>query len=266
MVNFLVAENLTSGYEKQVVIQDISFSLKEREFIGLVGPNGAGKSTLLRVLNRILGIWEGKLTFKGKNLEEYSIKELAKEIAFLPQNIETPFSYTVEEFILLGRYPYFDYFGRYNSQDKKILEEIMNLTDILSLKDKKINHLSGGEKQRVFLAQTLIQEPKLLLLDEPVAHLDIKHQIEILDLIKRENQEKGITTIVVLHDLNLASEYCERIILVSEGKIYKIGTPEEIITYQNLEEVYKTVVVVEKNPLSSRPYVLLVPQWNKKCN
>jgi len=266
MENFLVVENLTSGYDQEVVIKNISFSLKEGEFVSLVGPNGAGKSTLLRVLSCILRIWKGKIIFKGKDLEKFSAKELSKEIAFLPQNIETPFPYRVEEFILFGRYPYSDYFGRVNSQDKELLEEIMNLTDTLSLKDKKINHLSGGERQRVFLAQTLIQEPKLLLLDEPVAHLDIGHQIEILDLIKRENQEKGITVIAVFHDLNLASEYCEHLILFNEGKIYKAGTAEEVLTYQNLEQVYKTVVVVNKNPFSSRPYVLLVPQWNKKCS
>jgi len=263
MENLLVLENVLSGYEQEAVIQKITFTVEEGEFLGLIGPNGAGKSTLLRVLTRILNIWEGKIIFKGKDWETFSAKQFSKEVAFLPQNIETPFPFSVEEFILLGRYPYFGYFGQVSLQDKQLVEEIMTLTDTMNLKDKKINHLSGGEKQRVFLAQTLIQEPKLLLLDEPVAHLDIRHQIEILDLIKKQNQEKGTTVVAVFHDLNLASEYCERLILMNQGKIYKTGTPEEVLTYQDLEQVYKTVVVVEKNPFSHKPYVLLVPQWNK---
>jgi len=275
MENFLVADNLTCGYTEEVphrhlpkreVIKNISLSLGEGEFIGMIGPNGAGKTTFLRVLTRILKPWKGKIFFQGKNLEKFSPKQLAKEIAFLPQNIEIPFPFSVETFILLGRYPYLDYFGRFNFQDEQQVKKMMELTDTVHLKDKKINTLSGGERQRVFLAQTLVQEPKLLLLDEPVAHLDIGHQIEILDLIKRLNQEKNLTVIAVFHDLNLASEYCDRLLLLNEGKIYKNGQPEEVLTYKNLEEVYKTVVIVSKNPLSSKPHVLLVPQWDKKCN
>lgn len=263
MANLLEVKNLTCGYTEKEVIKNISFSLEKGEFLGIIGPNGAGKTTLLRIITQILLPWEGKIFYRGKDIKEFPLKDLAKEISFLPQSIEIPFSFTVEEFISMGRFPHLNRFEKMKKYDYAVIRKVMTLTDVLELSSKNVNDLSGGERQRVYLGQTLVQEPKLLLLDEPIAHLDIGHQINILDLIKKLNQEEGLTVIAIFHDLNLASEYCDRLLLLNEGKIYKNGQPEEVLTYKNLEEVYKTVVIVNKNPLSSKPHVLLVPQWDK---
>jgi iron complex transport system ATP-binding protein len=146
------------------------------------------------------------------------------------------------------------------SNDYRILHEALTLVDISGLKERRIGELSGGERQRAILAQGLAQQPTLLLLDEPTAHLDIAHQVQILDLIKRLNKQKRTTVLIILHDLNLASNYCDRLILLKEGKIFREGSPYEVLTFKNIEEVYKTVVVVEENPISSKPYILLVSE------
>jgi iron complex transport system ATP-binding protein len=163
--------------------------------------------------------------------------------------------------VLLGRIPHFEKMQFLETaRDFEAAREAMSLTRTLKFKDRLMRELSGGERQLVFIARALAQEPRLLLLDEPTTHLDITHQVAILDLLKRLNRERGLTVIIVLHDLNLASEYCQRLVLMREGRIYKAGRPDEVLSYQIIEEVYKTVVVVEKNPISLRPYVLLVPE------
>lgn len=264
MANLLEVENLTTGYTEKEVVKNVSFSLGEGEFLGIIGPNGAGKTTLFRVITRILKPWEGKILYQGEDIQEFSLKSLAKEISFLPQTIETPFSFTVEEFISMGRFPHLNRFEKMRKYDNEVVRKVIVLTDVLELSSLNVNDLSGGEKQRVYLGQTLVQEPKLLLLDEPTAHLDIGHQIKILDLIKRLNREEGLTVIAVFHDLNLASEYCDSLILLNYGRVHKIGSPDEVLTYQTIEEVYQTIVVVKENPVSLKPHVLLVPQWSRK--
>ncbi|HCJ67334.1 MAG TPA: ABC transporter [Elusimicrobia bacterium] len=264
MANLLEVKNLTSGYTEKEVIKNLSFSLEKGEFLGIIGPNGAGKTTLLRVITQILPSWEGKIFYSGKDIKEFPLKDLAKEVSFLPQSIEIPFSFTVEEFISMGRFPHLNRFEKMEEYDYEVVRKVMILTDVLELSSKNVNDLSGGERQRVYLGQTLVQEPKLLLLDEPIAHLDIGHQIKILDLIKKLNQEEGLTVIAIFHDLNLASEYCDNLILLNNGEIHKIGPPNEVLTYRNIEEVYQTIVIVKENPLSSKPHILLIPQWSSK--
>jgi iron complex transport system ATP-binding protein len=172
---------------------------------------------------------------------------------------------TVEEFVLLGRTPYFNRLQFLETKkDLDAAEKAMRLADIFTLKDRSMTKMSGGERQLAVIARALAQEPKVLLLDEPTTHLDIAHQVVVLDIIKRLNRKSGITIIVVLHDLNLASEYCERIVLINDGRVYKIGKPEEVLTYQTIEEVYNTVVLVEKNPVSSKPYVLVVSEEERQ--
>ena len=254
----LEVKNLSCGYDSKPVLQDIGLKVENKELVGIIGPNGSGKTTLLRALTRVLKPKKGAIFFQGKNIWQMGFKELARNIAVVSQNLPTG-SMSVEEFVLLGRIPHFDrlqFLER--KRDMEIAQRSMRLTDTLGLKNQPIEEISGGERQLALIARALAQKPGLLLLDEPTAHLDITHQVGILDLIKKLNRNFGLTVIMVLHDLNLASLYCDRLILLHNGLIHKEGSPQEVLTYQTIEEVYKTVVVVRKNPISSKPYIFLV--------
>jgi len=260
----LEIRNLTCGYGAKTVLHDISLDIKEREFVGIIGPNGSGKTTLLRAITRILKPQSGVILFGGKDIWRLSFRELARKIAVVPQDF-TAGDMSAEEFVLLGRIPYFGKIQFLESKrDFEIAEKCMTLTDTLKLKQHRMAEISGGERQLALVARALCQEPKLLLLDEPISHLDITHQVGILDLIKKLNREYKLTVIMVLHDLNMASEYCNRLILLNNGRIQKSGLPEEVMQYKILEEVYKTVVVVKKNPISSKPHVFVVSEEEKQ--
>jgi len=260
----LEIRDLTCGYDSKFLLKDINFRIDTGELVGIIGPNGSGKTTFLRAVTGVIKPIEGEVLLEGKNIWQVALKEIAKKIAVVLQN--PPISHmTVEEFVLLGRIPHYQKFQFLETKrDLEIAKRSMSLTDILKLKDRFMSEISGGERQLACIARALTQEPKLLLLDEPTAHLDITHQVGILDLIKRLNKEFALTVIMVLHDLNLASEYCQHLVLINEGRIYKIGLPEEVLNYQVIEDVYKTIVVVEKNPISSRPYVLLVSEEERQ--
>ena len=256
--------NLTCGYDSGFAIENVNLNVEYGEVVGIIGPNGSGKTTLLRAITRVLGTGKGTILLEGKDIRQMKIKELAKTMAVVSQSPQTGFM-TVEEFILLGRVPYYSRFQFLETKkDCEIISNAMALTDSLRFKDKSMGRISGGEQQLAFIARALTQEPKLLLLDEPTAHLDITHQVGILDLVRRLNRKFGLTVVMVLHDLNLASEYCHRLVLLNNGKVHKIGRPDEVIRYRIIEDVYKTVVVVEKNPLSSKPYVLVVSEEERE--
>lgn len=264
----LEIRNLTCGYDSWFLLQDINFEIKQGELFGIIGPNGSGKTTILRAITRLLKPKKGKIIFDGKDIWQVPLRELSKKVAVVTQNPPTNFM-NIEEFVLLGRTPHYKRFQFLETRkDLEVSQKCMVLTDTIGLRDKSINQISGGERQLVSIARALTQEPKLLLLDEPTTHLDITHQVGILDLIKRLNKEFGLTVIMVLHDLNLASEYCDRLLLINQGKMHKIGTPQEVLTYQVIEEVYKTIVIVKENPVSLKPYILLVSEdvrqkWSK---
>lgn len=258
-MSLLEVIELSCGYDNKDIITDISFKISEADFIGIIGPNGAGKTTFFRVITGLIKPSRGKILYDKIDIQKIKPYYLAKEIAVLPQILEVPLSFTVKEFVLIGRFPHLKRFQRIRDIDMKKVEEAMLLTDVIKFEKRKINELSGGERQRVLIAQALAQEPKLLLLDEPTTHLDIGHQIEIFDLIKKLNKEKKLTVVSVLQDLNLAGEYCKQLILLHNGKIYKSGNPSEVLTYDIIESVYKTIVIVKENPVSGKPHVLIVP-------
>lgn len=259
-MSLLKVENLFCGYGKKKVIEDISFNILPGEISGIIGPNGAGKTTLFRAITRILDTSSGQIKYRGRNIKDMTIRELARLIGVLPQSMPAAFSFTVLDFVLMGRSPHMKRWQSIQEEDLALADEMMRLTEVKDLKNRYITELSGGELQRVLLAQALVQEPELLLLDEPTSHLDITHQVEIMDLIRKLNKEKKLTIIMVLHDLNLAGEYCDRLILLDKGKIHTIGSPNEVLTYSNIEKVYRTVVVVKDNPITKRPHVLLIPK------
>ena len=255
----LEVKNLSCGYDSKVILKDINFRLKEKEILGIIGPNGSGKTTLFRAITRIINSMKGEILLEGKDVKELSFIELAKKVACVSQSANIELDITVEDYVLLGRTPHRKKYQFLDSCiDEEIVTRALALTDTLRFRDRLLSELSGGERQLVSLSRALSQEPRLLLLDEPTSHLDITHQVRILNLVKRLNREEGITVIVILHDLNLASEYCDRLVLVNNGGIHKIGSPGEVLTYQVIEEVYETLVVVKENPISSKPFVFIV--------
>lgn len=249
---------LSGGYQGKEVIHSIDMEIREGEFVGIIGPNGSGKSTLLRMITRVLPIKNGSVFFRGRDLKQIPLKSFCAETAFVLQELVPAFSYTVGEYVLMGRIPHLTRFGLESAVDREIARGAMEMTDTLSLDSCGIVELSAGERQRVMIAQALAQEPKILFLDEPTSHLDIAHQIQIMNLLKKLNRETGLTVVIVLHDLNLASEYCTRLMLMERGRVVSDGDPEAVLTYENIERVYKTVVIVEKNRVSKRPFIVVV--------
>lgn len=260
----LRVRNLSCGYFDRQILHNISLDLPAQEIIGVIGPNGSGKTTLLRAVSRLLKPKEGEIYLEEEDIWQMGYKELAKKIAVVSQGVSED-ALTVEEFVLLGRIPYFQGLQFLETKhDFEIAEKCMALTGSSNLKGRQMGQISAGEKQLAFIARALAQEPRLLLLDEPTTYLDIAHQVLILDLVKRLNRKMGLTVLMVLHDLNLASEYCDKLLLLSNGRIYKQGNPDEVLDYKVIEAVYKTVVVVEKNPVSAKPCVFLVPEEERQ--
>ncbi|MDD5253237.1 MAG: ABC transporter ATP-binding protein [Candidatus Omnitrophica bacterium] len=255
----LKIENLSGGYYKESVIRGLSLDVNQGDFLGIIGPNGSGKTTLLRLITRVLPIKKGEVFYKGENIALMNLKEFCRKVAFVSQDISTSFSFTVMELVLMGRIPHLKRLQYETRKDIEIANEKLSLTDTLSLKDKRIDELSAGERQRVVIARALAQEPELLFLDEPTSHLDIGHQVQVLDLLKKLNRKNNLTIVMVLHDLNLASAYSNRIALLDKGIIFKEGRPEEVLTYKNIETVYKTLVLVNDNSITGKPNVVLVP-------
>jgi iron complex transport system ATP-binding protein len=256
--------DVSAGYAKENVLRDISLDVNEGDFLGLIGPNGSGKTTLLRLATRILQPHKGTITLYQKDIHTMPLKEFCRNVAFVAQDMGTNFSFTVMEIVLMGRIPHLKRLQFETRKDIGIAERVLEVTDTLHLKDKLIDELSAGERQRVIIARALAQEPKLLFLDEPTSHLDIGHQIQILDMLKNLNRSRDLTIVMVQHDLNLAGGYCNRIALLSGGSLYKNGIPDEVLTYQNIEAVYNTVVLVNENPVTKKPNIILVP-GDKLC-
>jgi len=256
MSNILTIQNLSCGYPK-FQLSDINFEIPRGSFAGIIGPNGSGKTTLFRAITGILGLKSGKILLSDKNLKAFSLRERAQNIAIVSQFIEAG-DMSVEDYVLMGRIPYHSRFNFFETnEDFEIARKYMEMTDTWRFKDQLMSELSGGEQQLAGIARALTQQPQLLLLDEPTSHLDITHQVHILNVLQQLNQEMGLSVLMVIHDLNLASEYCDRLILVNQGKIHTQGTPEEVLTFQNIEDVYKTVVVTQNNPLSGKPAIFL---------
>lgn len=247
---------LGCGYPK-FKLNDINFEVQKGSFAGIIGPNGSGKTTLFRAITGTLEIKTGQILLNNKNIHSLSPRQRAQNIAIVSQFIEAG-DISVEDYVLMGRIPYHSRFSFFETEeDYQIAHKYMEMTDTLRFKDRLMSELSGGEQQLAGIARALTQQPQLLLLDEPTSHLDITHQVHILNVLQELNQEMGLSVLMVIHDLNLASEYCDQLILVNQGKIQTQGTPEEVLTFQNIEDVYQTVVVTQNNPLSGKPAVFL---------
>ncbi|MDD5454743.1 MAG: ABC transporter ATP-binding protein [Candidatus Ratteibacteria bacterium] len=256
----LEVKNLTCGYPSGFILENINFGLKKKEFMGIVGPNGSGKTTLIKAITKILPIQAGEILLDGADIGKMGFKEIARKIAVVPQNFNMEFDISVEDFVFLGRIPYQNAFQFWEGKkDEEIVETALKLTETFQLKERLVNSLSGGEIQRAAVARALVQQPQILLLDEPTSHLDIGHQVMILDLLRKLNKENSLTISAIFHDLNLASDYCDKLLLLDNGRVFSAGTPEEVLTYQSLEKVYNTPVIVQKSIVSGMPHVFVVP-------
>lgn len=252
--------DMTAGYDAGFRVRDISLRVPAGEILGIIGPNGAGKTTLLRALTRVIAPRAGSIRFEGRDMRALSAQSLARRIAVVSQNPPSGFM-GVREYVLLGRLPHYGRFQFFESgKDRDIVEWALEMTGARPFRDRRMEALSGGERQLVRIARALAQQPRLLMLDEPIAHLDIGHQVAVLDRLRRLNRDMGLTLVMVLHDLNLAAEYCHILALLGNGRLRSFGPPEAVIRYRTIEAVYKTVVVVDKNPVSGKPYVLTVPE------
>ncbi|MDR1259817.1 MAG: ABC transporter ATP-binding protein [Endomicrobium sp.] len=249
-------ENVSAGYLNKKILKNISFNIDNKDFFGIIGKNGTGKSTLLKVICNLIKAYAGNIFINNKNINLFSIKDLAKIIAFLPQHVDTSMSFTVAEFIMLGRYSHMNIFKIPSTYDYIKVKEIINFFQIENLTNKKINELSYGEKQKVLIAQVLVQETNIIVFDEPTSHLDIGNQNNILKILRNLNEKYNKTIILTLHDLNIASEFCNKILLIDNGSICRCGIPEEVLNYKDIEKIYKTMVVIKINPISNKPYVI----------
>jgi iron complex transport system ATP-binding protein len=255
-------KHVSFAYSDGLVIRDIDLTVRKGEVVGLIGPNGSGKTTLLKLISGVLQPTQGEINLDGLNLIHLKRKKVAQMIAMVPQQFNMPFAFYVEDVVALGRTPFLKMLSEGSKKELDIVTQAMEEAGIKSLAQRFFNELSGGERQKVILAMALAQQPKLLLLDEPTAHLDISHQIEILELARSLNKEKAITIISAIHDLNLASLYFNRLVLLNEGCIIADGTPDEVLTTELLQDVFSAPVLIQQHPQANVPYIIVLPNGN----
>ena len=252
----LEANDVSFYYGDKPSLENVTFSVGRGEFFGIIGPNGSGKTTLLKCISGILKPRSGVIRLNGLNIYVLSEKEIAKNIAVVPQSSNIDFDFSAQEIVMMGRNPYLSRFSMEDQKDYKVVEEAMEFTSTKHLAQRLVRSLSGGELQRIIIARALAQQPKLLLLDEPTAHLDINHQLEIMDLIRKLNKGSDMSVVSVFHELNLASQYCDRLALLDHGRVSSLGIPDHVLTRENIRRAYHINVLVKKHPLSSSLYVI----------
>lgn len=257
-MNCLQVRNLSCAYRGGFRLEGVNLTLPKGSFAGIIGQNGSGKSTFLKGVIGDLPISDGTVELNGENLHALSLKKRARLVAMVSQFPAFP-PISVEEYVLMGRMPYRKQFQfSYTEEDIDIATRYLELTGIMHLKEKLMTELSGGEQQMAAIACALTQQPMLLLLDEPTSHLDITYQTKIMNLLQQLSEEEGLTVIMIVHDLNLGSEYCNYLTLMKKGRVFRQGTPQEVLTYENIESAYNTVVIVKTNPVSDKPVVFPV--------
>lgn len=253
---FVRLEDVRFAYRDRRVLDSVSLDVERGERFGLLGPTGSGKSTLVRLLSGVLRPSAGRISLGGEDLASYSPAELARRVAVVPQETALDFPFSVLEVVLMGRAPHLGGFGFEGDRDVEAAKRAMARAGVADLADRFFHELSGGEKQRVVIARALAQEPDVLLLDEPTTFLDIRHVVEIFDLLSMLSEQQGMTLVVVLHDLNLAALYLQRLAFLKRGRLYACGPPDEVMTYRTIREVYETDVYVHRNDLTGKLNVL----------
>ena len=238
MTDPLKVDDLHYDYDGKVVLDGVSFEVHQGEVLGILGPNGCGKSTMLKNLNRNLSPHGGCVILDGADVADIHKRDIARRMAAVPQSNEIRFSFTVREIVEMGRMPFQEAFRGNSTDDERIVDEAMECTGLTSMSDRLINTMSGGERQRVIIARAIAQTPEIILMDEPTLHLDISMQFDVLDLVHRLSREKGLTVVIVSHDLPMVARYCDRIILIHDQRVFAVGTPDEVLTPENMRTVF----------------------------
>jgi iron complex transport system ATP-binding protein len=271
----LSLRDLSFGYSRTPVLEGVTIDIPVGDFFGVLGPNGCGKSTLLRLLNRILRPWNGTILVDGISIDSMTRSELARMIAYVPQETNWVFPFTVEEVVLMGRTPFTGPFGMESSRDRDVAWEAMRLVDLSPLAKKPVTAISGGERQRTLIARALTQEPRILLLDEPNAHLDLAHQLETFRLLRDQNLNRNLTVLCVTHDLNLAALYCSRMVLLAppqpEGEesagwtnsMVALGDPGNVLRRETIKKVFSADVLIDRHPSTRVPRITLSPSGGR---
>lgn len=257
MEPILSLQDVGFRYAKEWILRGLSMEVKAGEIMAVLGPNGSGKSTLLKVMDGILLPQQGRVRLHGRPLGRFKRSALAREVAMVAQENHFHFSFTALEVVLMGRFPHLKRFQFEGRRDMRIARRALEAAHVLNLAERSIDSLSGGEKQRVLLARALAQEPQVILLDEPTSFLDLKYKREIFQLIVSLSRENGLAVLVVSHDIDLAAQYAQKLVMLREGSIFQIGPPEQVITAAVIETVYDCPVVVDTNPVTGGPRVNL---------
>jgi iron complex transport system ATP-binding protein len=254
MISF---NDVCKSFGGRLVLTGVTFSARQGEMLGIIGPNGGGKSTLLRIMSGVDTATAGEARLEGKPVERYSRKELARFLAVLQQDALPPVGFTVREVIEMGRYPFQNWLGDDERDAADSIDRIIEQLGLNALSDRTLEHLSGGERQRVALGKAMAQEPKLLLLDEPTTYLDIGYQVQMMDYIRGWQKETELTVIAVLHDLNVAAQYCDRLLVLHDGGVAALGAPGDVLDAPLITRVYGTEPLIVPHPVSGVPQILL---------
>ena len=254
----LELKDINLSYHDRLVLSDINLKFSKGEIVGLVGQNGSGKTSIINIINGIQKPSSGVILYNDKNINRISIKNRSKFISVVPQKINFPLDYRVIDLVFMGRNPYIDFFHIGTNKDLEITYDVMKMTNIIELSEKLISDISGGELQRVSIAMALNQRAPILLLDEPTSHLDLVHQILVLNLLKKLKTNHNICILLSMHDLTLASKYCDRIVMLKNGILFSEGSPEDILTHQNIENVFGIRVRITNDPLDNS--LIIIPE------
>jgi iron complex transport system ATP-binding protein len=249
----LQVQDIRFQYGSRLALRDVFFDIGVGEVVGIIGPNGSGKTTLLKIIDGLMTPQSGDILIGGINIRAMKRSDLAKMISIVPQESYSIFPFSVEEIVLMGRSPHLGKFQFESRADYEIARQAMAMTDTLDYAGRKIQELSGGERQRVWIARALAQEPKILLLDEFTAFLDMRHQIALFDLMTTLNRSRNLTVLIATHDINMIAQYAQRLIMLHKGSIHAMGTPEAVITHDNILTVYETHVLIDRHPTTGSP-------------
>jgi iron complex transport system ATP-binding protein len=262
----LAAKEVSIGYGGDLIIDDLSVHIPEGKITTIIGPNGCGKSTFLKSISRILKPKSGSIFLDGKSIEKQATKDIAKKMAILPQSAEAPPGLTVFELVSYGRFPHQRGFGKLTKEDIRYIEWALEVTGLTELSKRPVEALSGGQRQRVWIAMALAQGTDLLILDEPTTYLDMAHQLEVLNLLQKLNEEEKRTIVMVIHDLNHAARFSHNMIALRNGQLMKQGTPDEVMTVQTLREVFEIEAQITACPINCKPICLTYSLLSEQCH